>query len=117
MGLKFSLFLFLVLLYNLSLAGELYRWKPFKGKGYTLTLYIPIKVCRSIHGRAVLLFLSRNGKVYRKTLKGKPYRCKVHKRFRRRETFRVLLFYPSSMEVRDLGLIRGAKEKRFHKRQ
>ena len=84
--------------------GISYFWKLKINDGYILHLKIPWWVCQT-STKKVLLFLSSDGKVYRKTLKGAFKKCFLKKEFKKKNPMKVIVFYPESLKIRELGVI------------
>jgi hypothetical protein len=82
-----------------------YFYKYIPHRGYLLTLHLKSYCPKNT--KLVFLFLSPNGKVFRKS-----YHCRknlkrltVRKLFKKKFQGKVLLFKPSTMEVLELGSI------------
>ena len=58
--------------------------------------------------KTLILFINSQGKVYRKLLKRKPYRCRIIKYFpyKANKNFRVILINLQDLKVKDLGRIK-----------
>jgi hypothetical protein len=84
--------------------GLTYFWNIKINEGYMLNLKIPWWACQT-PTKKVLLFLSSDGKVYRKTLKGAFKKCFLKKEFKKKTIMKVIIFYPESLKIRELGVI------------
>jgi hypothetical protein len=82
-----------------------YFWNIKINEGYILILKIPGWACQTPTKR-VLIFLSSDGKVYRKTLIGSSKKCFLKKEFKKKTLMKVIVFYPDSLQIRELGVIK-----------
>ncbi len=85
--------------------GLTYFWNIKINEGYILNLKIPLWACQTPTKR-VLIFLSSDGKVYRKTLRGALKKCFLKKEFKKKNLMKVIVFYPDSLKIRELGVIK-----------
>jgi len=99
----------LLLVAPLLFASELdYFWDEKESGRYALYAKLPDGVCSSIERGDMLLFLTSEGKIYRRRFRAKPGACVVSKSFYSMPSaLRVLLFKPSTTEVIDLGVVEG----------
>ena len=102
--------MFLILVISITAFGFQHFYKYIPGKGYLLYLRLNWKCYRE--EKLVFLFLSQDGKVYRKS-----YICKrdnkrifLKKLFKTKFQGKVLIFEPQTLDVFDLGTILEDKE-------
>ena len=86
-----------------------YRWY-LTDKRIKLVLYLPKQLCRNLKPSTLFLFLSQTGKIYKKTYK-RSYGCKIVKALKDLHKLKILIFDPSTMEVKVLGIVKKPYEK------
>ena len=100
-------FLILAFIFSLSTFAEdlYYVWQSRKDK-YFLVLFLEEKICHSLKRGDIFLYITPEGKVFRKTIKRVPKNCKIYKRFNVKfDTLKVILIKIPSLEIKDLGII------------
>ena len=100
-------FLILGLIFSFStFAGDLYYVWQNRGNKYFLVLFLDNKVCSFLKEDDIFLYITPEGKVFRKTVKRVPKNCKIYKRFNAKfDTLKVLLIKIPSLEIKNLGTI------------
>ena len=102
-------FLIFAFIFSLStFAGDLYYLWQSRGNKYYLVLFLDNKVCFSLKENDIFLYISPEGRVFRKTVKRVPENCQIYKRFSAKfDILKIILIKISSLEIKDLGIIQS----------
>ena len=100
-------FFILVLTFSLyTFAEDLYYVWQSRGNKYYLVLFLDNKVCSFLKENDIFLYITPEGKVFRKTIKRVPKNCKIYKRFNAKfDTLKVIWIKIPSLEIKDLGIV------------
>ncbi len=75
-------------------------------KSYRLVLFLDKNTCQNLRKGDLFLFITSNGKIFRKKVSKKFYNCKLYKKFKEKPSkFKVIYVRTETLEVKDLGII------------